>query len=605
MEAQKTLRRTTTRKLMGGLIPAKAIQVQMPLLLQFLLLTFLTGCAASPASWSERHGQFRRRNRGTAGDSNAPCRLPTAWDGQWFQSGIPGVISINETSMTSKGDCLQHKAEKYSDKYLFLDRKENCYTCVAASLPHPNVLQYKESLCMPMDEVPAEGLSIDGLCNDIRGDAPLYSMFRLNTSPETCPFRGRFSFTYALGPQGYRTCQYPRSEAQSCVKESEIMLHYKSCPDLTEERKVKLECYGTWRSGENRYLLGRITHHMASSNEETFRCFIYKQTKNGVQISQSADATCNAIETATEGPLTLTMVQEPDPVPQCNFPTWLTQAKEWHDMTSSTQFVFSSPEARALRQYSFNGTSAVRELTLNTTCLRQDNSTEGPADSFFRAVTFVVRGCGSGFTCLNWRRRSDQVVQLQQGRFSPYADQACSDGNFSNATEWITLVAHASREVPCPFPGHYLIPTAQPSRYASRCGEMTKVTIGCNRNTVVQFQTHSDTTDCPAAEPGEIIESTSMEFTCHGHWMDKKVGYFVASERRNLTKHCFIYQEDNGVLRLTSIPNRCPVSLNSGEQFNVTQFSECSRHHSAAPPRTALTWLTVLTALLALFVMSR
>lgn len=97
------------------------------------------------------------------------------------------------------------------------------------------------------------------------------------------------------------------------------------------------------------------------------------------------------------------------------------------------------------------------------------------------------------------------------GRFSPYADQACSDGNFSNGTEWLTLVAHASREVPCPFPGHYLIPTAQPSRYASRCGEMTKVTIGCNRNTVVQFQTHSDTTDCPAAEPGEIIESTSSK----------------------------------------------------------------------------------------------
>lgn len=38
--------------------------------------------------------------------------------------------------------------------------------------------------------------------------------------------------------------------------------------------EVKLECYGSWRNGENRYLLGRISHHMASSNEETFRCFV-------------------------------------------------------------------------------------------------------------------------------------------------------------------------------------------------------------------------------------------------------------------------------------------------------------------------------------------
>ncbi|XP_055330422.1 uncharacterized protein LOC129582832 [Paramacrobiotus metropolitanus] len=86
-----------------------------------------------------------------------------------------------------------------------------------------------------------------------------------------------------------------------------MMLDYRSCPDATEERNVRLECLGSWRNGVNRYLIGRITHTMANSNEEIFHCFMYKMTDSGVQLAQSADATCNALFSPQEGPQMLTM----------------------------------------------------------------------------------------------------------------------------------------------------------------------------------------------------------------------------------------------------------------------------------------------------------
>lgn len=76
-------------------------------------------------------------------------------------------------------------------------------------------------------------------------------------------------------------------------------------------------------------------------------------------------------------------------------------------------------------------------------------------------------------------------------------DIACSDDYWNNQTEWTTLVASTPLAVQCPFPGQYLVPTPQSSP-TSRCGDMTKVTIGCHRGTAIQFVAHPDDADCSA-----------------------------------------------------------------------------------------------------------
>ncbi|OXA40423.1 hypothetical protein Fcan01_24631 [Folsomia candida] len=46
------------------------------------------------------------------------CRLPDAWSGKWFQSGIPNPVLIDSKSIEGKGTCY----EMMGDKFLFVEK---------------------------------------------------------------------------------------------------------------------------------------------------------------------------------------------------------------------------------------------------------------------------------------------------------------------------------------------------------------------------------------------------------------------------------------------------------------------------------------------------
>lgn len=93
-----------------------------------------------------------------------------------------------------------------------------------------------------------------------------------------------------------------------------------------------MTCLATWKDGNARYLVGLVSHHHATSNEERFRCFVYEKIQNSMgmytyliipsqndchttdyyfsrlftggakdaeyKLAQSGDATCNGLESA-------------------------------------------------------------------------------------------------------------------------------------------------------------------------------------------------------------------------------------------------------------------------------------------------------------------
>uniref|UniRef100_T1JK04 DUF7042 domain-containing protein n=1 Tax=Strigamia maritima TaxID=126957 RepID=T1JK04_STRMM len=142
---------------------------------------------------------------------------------------------------------------------------------------HENVLQYKETDCFPRD-------SLHKLCYRINGDALLNTMFRANASPVTCPFRGPFTFTYN---RGHEECRSPVSSIDMCSEDFRLLLRYQACPDIpgTESTVEELICLATWREGSIRYLVGKLEHNMATTDEDKYRCFVcYKDV--GVSINQ-------------------------------------------------------------------------------------------------------------------------------------------------------------------------------------------------------------------------------------------------------------------------------------------------------------------------------
>lgn len=158
-------------------------------------------------------------------------------------------------------------------------------------------------------------LSLGTLCDQITGDATLYSMFRADSgaTPTPCPFHGPpFTFTYS---RGAGECRSPVSRLDSCSDEAHLLLRYQACPDVfgTESTVEELVCLAVWKEGNTRYLVGKLYHKTATTDEDRYRCFVYDR---GLQdgrvtydVAQSGDATCSGLLSPTEGSRTMRLTK--------------------------------------------------------------------------------------------------------------------------------------------------------------------------------------------------------------------------------------------------------------------------------------------------------
>ncbi|VVD03989.1 unnamed protein product [Leptidea sinapis] len=180
-------------------------------------------------------------------------------------------------------------------------------------------------------------------------------MFRENADPVDCPLKGPFSFTYN---RGHGDCKIPASSIESCTEDSRLLLNYQACPDVygSESTVEELECLATWKEGSLRFLVGKLHHNHATSNEDRFRCFVYEKT-NGIasgpslkenptppggieyRVAQSGDATCNGLSSATEGSRTMALKRVSMRF-NCQFPSWMTFSHTWHTLDFTSNYTF-------------------------------------------------------------------------------------------------------------------------------------------------------------------------------------------------------------------------------------------------------------------------
>lgn len=126
----------------------------------------------------------------------------------------------------------------------------------------------------------------------------------------------------------------------------------------------ELECLAVWKEGSSRYLVGKLHHNHATSNEDRFRCFVYEKASTTTEVldgidyrvAQSGDATCNGLFSAIEGSRTMTLkkgekllalvtlnnfqiILAPT-TSKCRFPFWLSNYNHWHTLDYSVMYSF-------------------------------------------------------------------------------------------------------------------------------------------------------------------------------------------------------------------------------------------------------------------------
>jgi len=149
-----------------------------------------------------------------------------------------------------------------------------------------------------------------------------------NTSHPRKTFRTCHSYCHANG----RFCG-----ACACSKLLLAAKVFSRWYSLSRVSVEELECLATWKEGSSRYLVGRLHHGHASSNEDRYRCFVYEKgqtvqsnlnraamgtmdhevalpggpvpegSAEVYRVAQSGDATCNGLFSPMEGSRTMTL----------------------------------------------------------------------------------------------------------------------------------------------------------------------------------------------------------------------------------------------------------------------------------------------------------
>ncbi|XP_043071167.1 uncharacterized protein LOC6567544 isoform X3 [Drosophila grimshawi] len=400
-----------------------------PLMLTLLLATSVSG-------WGGRQ------------DAPTNCTFPARWEGSWFLSGYQQSIHIKGSQFSYRGRC----AASDGNKYLIVDEK-GCHRCLVIYEKHKNVLQYKES---PPDFCKGRE-TLQNLCDQIPGDALLYSLFRESAEPVKCPLKGPFIFTYN---RGHGECKSPVSNIESCTEESRLLLSFQACPDVqgTESTVEELTCLATWKDGNSRYLVGLVSHHHAISNEERYRCFVYEKISSLMggpsmlsskdaeyKLAQSGDATCNGLDSAEVGSRIMSL-RKPPAAERCDFPAWFKGPRHWHALMGNAVYNYHSNDG-SVHIIKPNGYMETRALCEQ---INKQTSTE------MMAVVHYTTGCQSGFMCMMFYRRDTHVIEIQTGKPAIRLEDACASDHFDfNKMAYITLLASNPEPHICPMEGLY------------------------------------------------------------------------------------------------------------------------------------------------------
>ncbi|KAK2583583.1 hypothetical protein KPH14_009527 [Odynerus spinipes] len=543
------------------------------------------------------------------------CKFPEEWNGRWFQSGNPGLVTVNGSIISNKGQCIEVKDD---DKFLVHDTKEGCYRCMVMHEKHPNVLQYKETYCTI--ESPEPNLEI--ACSYLTSDTVLISLFRTGAAPLPCPIKGPLEFTYS---QGDGECSWPLSRAEVCTQESRLLLRYQACPNVhsSESVDVQLECLATWREGSTNYMVARLYGDRKTNDEESYRCFIYtKGSNNTWHMAQSADATCTGLLSITEASKTFKMKQRYT-TERCAYPSWVVAPKSWVALDRMASRLLTS--AHNLTILDRNETRLACHAAVPIESHRHHYSSTKQTHDQMMFVAEATRDCENGYVCIMFHKRDEHVIEMQLSKWSQQPDEVCNSTTFnSRSTPFTTFITSDPMTRQCPYLGRYEIVSVM----HWHSGEAVEDTLGLDGEVsianVVEVQDVRVTStpfprrchhervrwlDIGCRTPDRMEFATSCsdealsEYLCHGTWIENDTAYLVAST--DVGRYCLVYSASAATTgdrelsvtgHLASCPrasHRHPVSW----QVNLTSYVQCGDISSATSWRSHVSSTIVLAVL--------
>lgn len=443
------------------------------------------------------------------------CSFPNKWHGTWYENGV-GEIRLNKHAVAHKGHCFNSDHRKY----LLLNSDKGCFVCLVFTPQHDNLLQYKESFCVPDDNLAT-------VCSSITPDFTLHTMVKVSGQPIPCPFQGPYLFTYTNGSS--EECKEPLSEIQACADRSRFIFSYRRCKGMAHTHDIRqtFQCLATWENGMDQLLYGRFTGHGHPDQTRMYRCFLYSKNGMRVVMTMSADATCLGLSSPELGMNSFSMQFRKDewPEPDCEFPSWLARNSTWREVAGAWRLgVAGDGQELVLHDLldpDFLTPGEMAVLRLRCLHLKDHNPHNEE-----HLLTFAINdSCVSTYRCVRIKQRAEQVFELKIGEATDDTYLGCEDSFFSGSTTHV-FFPYEHGVVRCPRGGSYTY-----RETSGNCGGT--VDIGCQDES--QILVHAK---CAQEQTAEILQ-------CYQTWNEGSLVYVIAGQpgKNYNPAHCLVYQE--------------------------------------------------------------
>ncbi|KAK7861906.1 hypothetical protein R5R35_010939 [Gryllus longicercus] len=542
-----------------------------------------------------------------AGQSN--CHIPIKIRGSWFswENGENTLTVIDATSMSRKGICALSK-EEYHVNYTFVFRKENCYNCIKLLVRTVNVLEKIESSCVNIP--PQEEVSVERVCQGLRSDQQLITLFSENYVPVNCrsSLEGVWQFAYQNRFRFTGECNHPDAQIRSCqtagtqflITNQKFNITYKKCTGMTEtfDGVVEYSCLGDWFVDKNHFFA--VANTKESRKDEKYRCFL-KNRDDDLYLGVSITAECNTLKTVEKSPerMRVTPMKAEVVEPGCRLPQNF--SGDWINTANIDADVFINETHIIETWYPDEG----RYRKTIYVCREQ-------RDTRFMMARLTVDGCQKDYVCYDFVPRHHNIIRFRRGIAVIKDDfhTVCSWVQFKNKESWKYDLFLAKNPVPvrCPVAGKFNFTQRGDVPFETRIlGGVTlspRPNIYCKENIsdfsvcdTDQKEIAVDETYCLSVDhlgrPVDIYSDPDYKMKCIGFWKENLKSYLITYDELDaFSKYrCWVYQRAdlNRVLMSQALGAYCDLkqdvtSWNQSEGAAVAiDMTEYERERDQCP----------------------
>ena len=240
-----------------------------------------------------------------------------------------------------------------------------------------------------------------------------------------------------------------------------------------------------------------------------------QDTSRGIQIAQSADGTCyNNLQSSQSGYRTMKLMRDESraELVSCKYPDWAVEMGPLISFSFSSKYQFIN-RGEVLSFSNYSTVSKISHEMSRTSCVE----VEEEGEHYIKMVTKVTANCDHMYKCMRIFKRTENILEIQEGSPTQYAAAACTPQNFDERLMiYTTLFKENLQPQPCPVNGVHNVSHLDLDGQGDVCASngFTNIDIKCKQEHVVEFYKQ-----CPSKHPdkqNQVEITSSASYHCLG-----------------------------------------------------------------------------------------